>query len=127
MCGLSFTGQAPTAIGRGLEEARQSKLLATAQEAQVILATGDENLFYKLASQIQEAKLLAQVPDLQVQKLEAVASGQGLEALEMPGLFIQVARAPGEKCIRCWFHLPSVGENPDHPLVCARCRSALGV
>jgi isoleucyl-tRNA synthetase len=114
-------------INRGLEEARQSKLLATAQEAQVILATGDENLFNKLASQIQEAKLLAQVPDLQVQKLEAVASGQGLEALEMPGLFIQVARATGEKCIRCWFHLPSVGENPDHPLVCARCLSALGV
>ncbi len=113
-------------VNRGLEEARKGKLLATAQEAKVILATGDENLHSKLIAQAQELKLLAQVPDLTVEWMEAPPA-QGMEAQEIPGLFVQVAKAPHNKCIRCWFHLPSVGEDANHPQVCARCRQVLGV
>jgi len=122
-----FLLQVRDEINRGLEEARKSKLLATAQEAKVVLATAQEKLWEKLASQQQELQLLAQVPDLQVEKLEAGDTGQGLEAMEIPGLLVQVAKAPGAKCIRCWFHLPSVGEDPDHPQICARCRRILGI
>jgi isoleucyl-tRNA synthetase len=114
-------------INRGLEAARKSKVIATSQEASVVLASADPNLRRRLASQEQELKLLAQVPDLLVEEIEAAASGQGLEAQEIPGLVIRVAKAPGEKCIRCWFHLPSVGQDSVHSQVCARCRQALGV
>jgi isoleucyl-tRNA synthetase len=113
-------------INRRLEEARRNKVLATAQEARVLLVTSDENLYHKVISQEQELRLLAQVPDLTVEKTETVPS-QGMEAQEISGLYIQVAKAPGEKCIRCWFHLPSVGEDANHPQVCARCRQVLGV
>jgi isoleucyl-tRNA synthetase len=61
-----------------------------------------------------------------VERCEAPPA-QGLKAAEIPQLFIRVAKASGEKCTRCWFHLPSVGEDAGHPQVCARCRSALGV
>lgn len=113
-------------INRGLEEARKAKILSTSQEATVFLATLDENLYRKLSAQAPEIKLLTQVPDLQVEKCDGPRV-HGLEAAEIPGLFVRVAKAPGEKCIRCWFHLPSVGEDPAHPQVCARCRRALGV
>jgi isoleucyl-tRNA synthetase len=113
-------------INRGLEAARKSKLIATSQEASVVLAAADEKLRRRLASQEQELKLLTQVPDLRVEELVA-AAGQGMGAQEIPGLVIRVAKAPAEKCIRCWFHLPSVGQDPSHPQVCARCRQALGI
>jgi len=38
---------------------------------------------------------------------------------------VTVRKAAGEKCIRCWFTFPSVGEDPNHPQVCARCRQVL--
>lgn len=36
-------------------------------------------------------------------------------------LQIEIEPATGEKCERCWLILPSVGENPAYPTLCARC------
>jgi isoleucyl-tRNA synthetase len=41
------------------------------------------------------------------------------------GAFVEVQKAPGSKCIRCWFTYHSVGEDPGHPQICARCRQVL--
>jgi isoleucyl-tRNA synthetase len=107
-------------INRGLEEARKSKRIATAQEAKVLLgAAGD--LYKKLSGQLNELKTLAQVAELQM----ARESGMALESQEIPGLWVRVEQAPGVKCVRCWFTSPTVGEDPRHPQVCARCRQVL--
>ncbi len=108
-------------INRGLEEARKEKRLATAQEAAVILGTMDNQLYDKLKAQAAELQTLAQVADLQV---EHQPMG-GQEAQEIPELYVTVQSAAGEKCIRCWFRYPGVGEDPNHPQVCARCRQVL--
>jgi isoleucyl-tRNA synthetase len=34
---------------------------------------------------------------------------------------IWVTKSGDEKCIRCWHKRPDVGENPEHPEICARC------
>jgi isoleucyl-tRNA synthetase len=108
-------------INRGLEEARKEKRLATAQEAAVILGTTDPQLYGKLKAQAEELKILAQVAELRV---EPQAQG-GQEMQEIPGVFVAVQPAAGEKCVRCWFRYPGVGEDPGHPQVCARCRRVL--
>ncbi len=110
-------------INRGLEEARKNKQIATAPEARVILgATGE--LYEKLAGQIAELQTLAQVAELRVDPLENLG-GEGIVSAEVPGLVVVAAKAPGEKCVRCWFHYPGVGEDPRHPQVCRRCRQVL--
>ena len=38
---------------------------------------------------------------------------------------LAVAKAPGEKCARCWKVLPEVGRHPAHPLLCERCADAV--
>ncbi len=106
-------------INRGLEEARKAKRLAIAQEARVVLGAQGE-LLTKLTGQAAELKTLAQVADLVV-----APGGQGLEGQEVPGLRVQVEPAPGSKCVRCWFTLASVGEDPRHPQICGRCRQVL--
>ena len=69
-------------INRSLEEARKEKRLATAQEAKVILATMDSQLYDKLKAQAAELKTLAQVAELGV-----VSQPQGSkETQEIPGL-----------------------------------------
>ena len=108
-------------INRSLEEARKEKRLATAQEAAVILGTRDDQLYDKLKAQAAELKTLAQVAELGV---ESQPLG-GQESQEIPGLYVTVQPAAGEKCIRCWFRYPGVGEDPRHPQVCARCRQVL--
>jgi isoleucyl-tRNA synthetase len=110
-------------INRGLEEARKDKRLATAQEAAVILgATG--KLYDKLKEQVTELQILAQVAGLQVDGIETLA-GAGMISAEIPDLVVVVRKAAGDKCVRCWFTSPSVGEDARHPQVCARCRQVL--
>jgi len=41
------------------------------------------------------------------------------------GLQVEVGKAEGEKCERCWNYATSVGESDEHPTVCRRCREAL--
>ena len=87
----------------------------------MILATMDGELYDKLKSQAAELQTLAQVAELEV----APQSLGGQEAQEIPGLLVTVQPAAGEKCVRCWFRYPGVGDDPNHPQVCARCRQAM--
>ncbi|MFA4903199.1 MAG: isoleucine--tRNA ligase [Desulfobaccales bacterium] len=110
-------------INRKLEEARKTKLIAASQEAVIYLgATGER--FEKLQGLISELKTLAQVAELKVEPIE-VLSGEGIISGEISGLAVLVKKASGEKCVRCWFHYPGVGEDPKHPQICARCRQVL--
>ncbi len=34
---------------------------------------------------------------------------------------VEVGKAPGKKCERCWVYHPEVGKDPEHPNLCPRC------
>ena len=62
--------------------------------------------------------------------LSAVLDAEGWAELAIvsaavPGSELAVARAPGDKCARCWRVLPEVGSGR-HPAVCLRCDEVLG-
>ena len=111
-------------INRGLEEARKAKVLAKAQEARVTLVATDAELLEKLTQSAEVLKTLAQVADLTVID-ESASLGQSLAAQEITGLLVQVDKASGEKCVRCWFTLDSVGQSSLHPKICQRCLQVL--
>ncbi len=107
-------------INRGLEEAKKGKHLATAQEARVVLGAKGK-LYQNLADQVQELKTLTQVAALEV----APEPVPGLAGQDLAGLTLQVGRAPGNKCVRCWFTSASVGADARHPQLCRRCCQVL--
>ena len=37
------------------------------------------------------------------------------------GITLTVGRAGGEKCARCWVYSDTVGNDKNHPTLCARC------
>ena len=47
-------------------------------------------------------------------------------ALAKGPLSVEVERAPGTKCERCWMYTDDVGKDRRHPTICAKCASALG-
>ena len=72
--------------------------------------------------QVAELQTLAQVAEFRWSPDRL--AGQAIST-EIPGLMVLVTKAAREKCVRCWFRYPGVGEDPDHPQVCARCRQVL--
>ncbi len=111
-------------VNRGLEEARKAKVLATAQEAKVVLGVEDADLLARLSRDVGALKILTQVAVLTVTDRRASLSG-ALAAQEVPGLAVQDDKAPGEKCMRCWFTQTSVGQDSRHPQLCQRCLQVL--
>jgi isoleucyl-tRNA synthetase len=112
-------------INRGLEEARKNKRIATSQEAQVALIPPENGLFQRLQDQAAELQTLAQVAQLQVLPPGKNPPPDSLSWESIPGAFVEVKKAPGAKCVRCWFTYPTVGEDPKHPQICHRCRRVL--
>jgi isoleucyl-tRNA synthetase len=73
-------------------------------------------------------KYQAQLPAFfivsQVQ-LAGSASANAQKSETLPGLSVDVSRAEGAKCERCWNFSMQVGESADYPTICERCVKAL--
>lgn len=98
-------------ILKALEEARKEKLIGDSLEAEVEIRADPSLLGFLRAYQ----------KDLEaISIVSSVILSEGREELE-----IEVGRAPGQKCERCWMWRRSVGSFPEHPTLCDRCVSVL--
>jgi isoleucyl-tRNA synthetase len=101
---------------KALEAARQAKTIGSALESVVVLKASDP-LYALLKGREIEMRALLIVSGVEVQKAE---SGNGSGAVT-----VEVRRAPGDKCERCWNYSTHVGENKEFPTICERCSEAL--
>jgi isoleucyl-tRNA synthetase len=111
-------------VTKALEAARAQKRIGHALDAAVTLSV-DGELYSGLASYAEDLRsiFIVSAADLvQNTPLEGA-----FESTEIKGLKIRVQPAAGAKCDRCWVHETSVGQNPEHPTLCARCTSSLAV
>ena len=95
-------------VNAALEAARAEKKIGKSLEAAVTVTVPEENAW------------LAETPelaDLLIVSQAAVKTG-GETAVE-------VRKAEGGKCERCWKVLPAVGSDPEHPTLCPRCAAAV--
>jgi len=103
-----------------LEEARRAKAIGTSLEAELVLAPGDaatESLLREYAPQLPGIFIVSKCTLAPVSKEAAATEAK---------LVVSVARAPGEKCVRCWNYKETVGTVSEHPLLCDRCVDQLG-
>ena len=101
---------------KALEDARNSKLIGGSLEAQVKVVASDP--VYSVLSRYQE-QLRYLFIVLEVM-LERGTSGNGTG-----GVTVQVGKAAGRKCERCWNYSTHVGDDPAYPMVCERCSAVL--
>ncbi len=95
-----------------LEKARTNKIIGSSLEAAVVISAGGPTyeLLKNYESQLRYVFIVSQV---------ALAEAQ------TAGIEIQIERAKGEKCERCWNYSTRVGEFERYPTVCERCAAAL--
>lgn len=95
-----------------LEKAREQKLIGNSLDAQITLK-----------APVSQSSLLKKY-EKELTSL-FIVSAISLEAKSQEELEIQVLRAPGQKCQRCWNYSPSVGESEDFPDLCHRCEEVV--
>ncbi len=106
---------------KALEEARQSKRIAGALEARVELFASGRTLELLRHYQkfLPEVFTVSQVGISQ----DAEPSASSKESADR--WRVEVRRADGAKCARCWNYSTQVGASRDYPAVCERCVAAL--
>ncbi|HKX13087.1 MAG TPA: isoleucine--tRNA ligase [bacterium] len=106
---------------KALEKARQEKVIGHPLEAQVRMsAEGELKKFLQdYANFWAQCFIVSQV----VVVFEVDKPTWTSENHE--GLKIQITKAEGEKCARCWTRSITVGKNPAHPALCDRCAKVL--
>ncbi|GAB4311135.1 MAG: isoleucine--tRNA ligase [Candidatus Sumerlaeia bacterium] len=113
------------AVARRLEALRRGKIIGHSLDAAVTLRAPAGPLFDLLkrySSQLAELFIVSQCC------VEAVTerSGGPAEAGETAlNLDVDVQKATGGKCARCWMISPSIGQSPEYPDVCPRCEDVL--
>ncbi|MCY7347815.1 MAG: isoleucine--tRNA ligase [Pyrinomonadaceae bacterium] len=93
-----------------LEEARNAKKIGSSLEAKIILTADKETTRF----------LIAYYEDLRY-----IFITSQVEVHEGDALKVEVRKADGAKCERCWNYSVRVGEFAGYPTVCERCAAAL--
>ncbi len=110
-------------VYKALEEARASRRIGSSLEAKVTIQAPDQVANSILAMEDPEGFFI-------VSQLEVKATGTPSdEASEddnaLAGVEINVSRAEGGKCPRCWTWNPQIGSDEAYPAVCPRCAGVL--
>ena len=98
-----------------LEEARQNKLIGSGLEARVKI-TANDPAYSVLERNSEQLRSLFIVSEVTLEK-------GGLP--EGSAIRVEVAKAGGEKCERCWNYSVRVGEDTSYPTICERCSAVL--
>jgi isoleucyl-tRNA synthetase len=105
-------------VNRALELARKNKEVGHSLDAEVTIGISGP-LLERLRGQEDILSRVFIVSKVRLAEAERIESG--VEAVDIPGMLIQVKPALAEKCGRCWVHDESVGTDANQPEVCERC------
>ncbi len=100
---------------KSLEDARNNKLIGTGLEAQLLLTASDPlySVLKRYEAQLRYLFIVSSVSLTQ-------GAGNGTGSVQ-----VEVKRANGQKCERCWNYSTRVGEDKNYPTVCERCSAVL--
>jgi isoleucyl-tRNA synthetase len=100
-------------VTKALEEARKEKKIGLSLDAQVHLHL-PEKIFSFLQPYEAELKFVF-----------IVSSVTLYHGKDEKGVSVEVLRAEGKKCERCWNYEVSVGRHTEHQAICERCVEAI--
>ena len=95
---------------KALEEARNAKQIGSSLEAKVILTVDGETTRF-LIDYFDQLRYIFIVSQVELHEGEATS--------------VEIQKADGQKCERCWNYSVRVGEFRKYPTVCERCYEAL--
>ena len=105
-------------VNREIETQRNDGIVGSSLAADVTIFCADEtyNALQRLGDEI---KFLTITSSATVKPLNS--EQQAIHESENSDLVVQVVKSDNPKCIRCWHQTATVGTDPNHPEICARC------
>jgi isoleucyl-tRNA synthetase len=100
---------------KALDTARNNKMIGKPLDAQLVIAASEPaySLLQRYQDQLRYVFVVSAVSITQ-------GSGNGTG-----GVHVEVKKADGLKCERCWNYSIHVGEDKTYPTVCERCSAVL--
>jgi isoleucyl-tRNA synthetase len=113
-------GRVREEVLKHLEAARAAKQIGNSLEARVVLE--GKGPWTALLEEYRE-----ELPSLLiVSQVELGGVSEGISpGVDFPELRVEIRKAQGEKCERCWNYRLDRGSHPDFPTLCGRCVAAL--
>ena len=108
-------------VKKALEIARAEKVIGASLESKITLYFNDDNLKSFAKANVEDFAAI-----FIASEVEIAETGEGSFKAETLPLSVNVEKAEGEKCERCWTFSKTVGEDSEHPTLCARCRKIIG-
>ncbi|TRZ49106.1 isoleucine--tRNA ligase [bacterium] len=102
-------------VAKALEEKRAGGEIGSSFDAQINMLTKDEFRYKYLES------LKSDLPEIFKVSTVEVSKGSSY-----PEIAVEVVKAGGQKCQRCWNYSLSVGKHKEHSWLCQRCLQAIG-
>ena len=99
-------------VKKSIEVAVKDKLIRSSLESKIVLTCDGDN--YEFVNSVLGELTAVFI----VSKVELVKGGS-------EEINVAVEKAQGEKCERCWVYSDTVGQNSEHPTLCARCAEIL--
>ncbi len=108
-------------VKKVLEIARTAKTIGSSLEAKLVIYCNQEK--YDFLNGIEDFLTTAFITS-QVQ----LVKGENKDAFigEYSGIAVEVKKADGLKCERCWVFSTTVGQSEKHPTLCERCTKVVG-
>ena len=108
-------------VNKALENARNEKVIGKPLEAWVTVNASKttSDFLNNCGLNMDELAALSVVS-----KLRVVYNAE-LDDAEND-ISVEIERASGDKCERCWMYVDSIGKNEKHPTLCARCAEVVG-
>jgi isoleucyl-tRNA synthetase len=101
-----------------IEPLRKSKAIGSSLQARVVLSAPQSDLPL-LERHLADLPMLFIVSEVELRPMTSSEADPG-------AVKIEIQRARGVKCERCWRYVPSVSSDPAWAGLCARCHDALG-
>jgi len=101
-------------VSKALEGARREKLIGLSLDARVSigLPRGLYDVLHGYEDRLKKIFIVSQV---------SLATDDDIKEVR-----VDVQKAEGEKCTRCWVYDTSVGGDGEHPSICRRCLEIVG-
>lgn len=106
------------AVNQAMEQARKDGKLGGSLEAAITLYA-DDALFTQLSKLEDELRFVLITSGATLKSL--ADKTDTAQSTEVGGLFLDVAKSAGQKCVRCWHVREDVGTDETHPELCGRC------
>jgi len=103
-------------VAKALEDLRGRGIIGSSFDAQINVLTNDQIRYKYLESLKADLCEIFKVSQVDI----------ALDKNLPKDISIEVSKAGGTKCVRCWNYSLSVGQDKNHPLICISCLKAIG-